>query len=153
MSAGHARLGKGEGGDHPDGVQRDEVVGVGPEGDDQEHGRGRQDQDAVGVDQAVPALAQLAGQDGVVSGEGGQQREAGERGVGRQDQDQQGGHLDGDEGGRVGEHVAGQLGDQGGVAVGGGAGVEAGGQKGDADEQEGHDGGHADQGGAGVAGL
>jgi hypothetical protein len=70
-----------------------------------------------------------------------------------QDQDQQGGHLDGDEGGRVAQDMAGQLGDQGGVAVLEGADAEAGGQEGDADEQERHDGGHADQGGAGVAGL
>jgi hypothetical protein len=40
MAAGHARLGQGEGGDHPDGVQRDQVVGVGLERDHQEDGCG-----------------------------------------------------------------------------------------------------------------
>ena len=99
----------------------------------------------------MAAFAQLAGQDGVVGGKEASSGKLENEVLGGQDQDQQRGDLDGDEGGRVAEHVAGQLGDQGGVAVGEGAGVEAGGQEGDADEQEGHDGGHADQGGAGVA--
>jgi hypothetical protein len=78
MPSSHAGLGEGEGEDHADGVQRDQLMGVGPKRNHQEDGRGRQHQDAVGVDQPVAALAELAGQDGIVSGEGGQQREAGE---------------------------------------------------------------------------
>ena len=77
---GHAGPGHGEAGEHPDGVEGDELVHLGP-GDQAGDGDHGEDDDPGGEDQPVAPLGQLAGQVGVLGGEAGEEREAGEAGV------------------------------------------------------------------------
>ena len=150
VPVGHARLGQGEGGHHPDGVQRDQRVDVGLEEHDQEDGHRRQGDDAVGVDETVAPLAELPGQQGVAGGEACQQREPGEGGVGRQHQDEQGRRLDQEERRPVAKDLPGDLGDDGRVAALERQRIQLHGQVGDAQEQRPHDRRHHHQGPLGV---
>ena len=65
----------------------------GPGGDQQGDGCDRQHDDAVGEDQPVAPDGQGAGEEGVLGDEAHEEREAGEAGVGGQDQDERGRRL------------------------------------------------------------
>ena len=84
----HARLAQGEGGEHPDDVELDQPGRRPVERVDQPTGDHREQDDAVGVGQPVPAGMQLPGQVAVLRQDRAQQRKAVVGGVGRQDQDQ-----------------------------------------------------------------
>ena len=68
----HARLGQREAHEHSDGVERDHAVGLGPEDHDHDDGRDRQADDAVGEDQPVAPVHELAGHEAVAREHGGQ---------------------------------------------------------------------------------
>jgi hypothetical protein len=72
----------------PDDVQLDQRGHLGAERDHERDGRQRQEQDAVGEGQPVAAGVQLPGQIAVLGQDRAQHREAVERGVGGQHQDQ-----------------------------------------------------------------
>ena len=88
MVLGHAGAGHGEAGEHADGVHRDERRDLGVGGDQEDDGGPGQQQDAVGEHETVTPHRQLAGQERVLGHEADQEREAGEAGVGGQNQDQ-----------------------------------------------------------------
>ena len=110
----HARLAQRERDEHADGVERDQPRDLGLEAD-HEHDRERgEDDDAVGEGQPVAAGVQLAGQVAVLREDRAEHREAVERGVRGQHQDQRR-HDDDEEepGPERREHGLRELGDHG----------------------------------------
>ncbi len=93
--AHHARLRQGEGQKNTQRIERDEPVGQAAKEDDQHRGQNGQGDDAVGKDQPVAQAGELAGQVPVAGEDGRQPWKVGKRGVGRQDQDEGRGHLQG----------------------------------------------------------
>ena len=91
--AHHARLAEREGGEHADGVERDEGVGDAAEGDDEHAGGDGEEEDAVGEHEAVAPVGELAGQVAVPGDDRRQPGEVGVGGVGGQDEDAGGGEL------------------------------------------------------------
>jgi len=87
-------LGERERGEDPDSVERNQGVGASLE-DHNQGGRGQsQDDDAVGEDEPISAIAELSREKTVPRHEEGEPREISKRGVGRQDQDHGGDSLD-----------------------------------------------------------
>lgn len=82
----HPGLGEGEGDEDADDVELDEAGQLGVEGDDQgDRGEGEQ-HDAVGVDEPVAAVGELARRVPVPGEDGGEHREAVEGGVRGEDE-------------------------------------------------------------------
>ena len=109
----HADLAQRERDEHADDVELDQRGDLGPERDDERDRRQGQEQDAVGERQPVAAGVQLARQITVLGQDRAQHREAVERGVGGQHQDQRGDAGDQVQPDReVVEHRLGELGDQ-----------------------------------------
>ena len=71
----HARLGEGEAGEHPHGIEGDQVADTAPEDHQQESSKGAQHHNAVAEHQPVAQGGQLAGHVAVLGQEGGQARE------------------------------------------------------------------------------
>ena len=86
----HADLAQRERHEHPDDVELDQRGDLGAEGDDERDRGESQEQDAVGERQPVTAGVQLPRQETVLGQNRSQHREAVERRVGRQHQDQRG---------------------------------------------------------------
>ena len=86
----HADLAGREGHEDPDDVELDQPGRLGVEGDDQDDRRAGQDDDPVAEGEPVAAGVQLARQEAVPGQDRGQHREAVERRVGGQDQDDPG---------------------------------------------------------------
>ena len=122
----------GEGDEDADGVEREQLVGLALEDDEEHAGQPGQDDDAVGEHEAIALGGELAGNEPVAGQEEGQPREVGERRVGRQQQDEHGHGLDLVVHEPVAEDAAGDLRDDGLVAAGDDA--EVVGQVGDAEE-------------------
>ena len=86
--------GEGQLGEHADGVQRDEVGDVSAEHDDECSGQGGEHEDAVGEDEPIAAVGELAGEEAVAGDDPGQAWKVGVGGVGGEDQDCEGGELE-----------------------------------------------------------
>ena len=84
----HAGLAEGERDEHPDDVELDQLGRLGVEGVDEHAGEQREQDDAVAEDQPVAAVVHLPRHVAVLREDRGEHREAVERGVGRQHQDQ-----------------------------------------------------------------
>ena len=78
MPSGHPRLRQRERREHADRVERDQLVDVGLEQDDQHRGRGREPDDPVREDQSMPTHRELAGHEVVGGMEVRESREVGE---------------------------------------------------------------------------
>ena len=87
-------LGEGEPGEDADGEQRDQLVGVAADGDEQGGRKAGEDPDAVGEDLPVAAEREEVGQVVVPGQQAGQDREAAEGGVGGQGQHEGDGERD-----------------------------------------------------------
>ena len=109
--ADHARLRQRERGEHADDVELDQPVEVGVEHHDQQAREGAQHDDAVGEDEAVPAVRELPRHEPVARQDRRQPREVLIRGVRRQDQDRAGEELHDVEDGPATEHRMGDLSD------------------------------------------
>jgi len=105
----HAGLGEGETEEHAHRVQRDETMRVTVEDDQQAGGDGPEQDDAVGEDETVAEIAQLAGQVPVASLDACEAGEAVEARVGGQHQDHRCEQLDGVVHGPVAESRSGYL--------------------------------------------
>jgi len=115
----HPELGGGEGDEHPDDVELDEPRHLGVERDDQRHGADREEDDPVGEHEPVAPGVELARQELVPGEDRTEHREAVERRVGRQDQDEAGDGGDQVEHHRqAGEHGLRDLPDHGALVVG-----------------------------------
>ena len=93
----HADLARGERDEHPDDVELDQRGDLGLEHDDEDDGRPGEDEDAVAEGEPVAAGVHLAGQVAVAREDRAEHREAVERGVGGEDEDQAGDDRDEDD--------------------------------------------------------
>jgi len=115
----HPRLTDGERGEHPDHVQLDEPGYLGVEHHDQTPGEQGQHHHPVGEHQPVAAVAELPGQEPVVAEDRREERETLVGGVGGEDQDQRGEHLEQPEPQPATEHRPPHLGEHRAVEVDG----------------------------------
>ena len=88
--ADHADLREREGDEYADDIELDEPVGVGIETDDESDRSQPQNDDAVGVGQAITALGELTRYEFVTAEHTGQHRKAAEGSIGGQEQDKSG---------------------------------------------------------------
>jgi hypothetical protein len=119
--AHHAGLREGEAQEDPHGEERDQRMGAAAKEHDQPDGQGPDDHNAVGVGEPQAAVLKLARQIPIVGHDRGEQREAVERGIRRQHQDQRGGELDQPEERATARHGLANLGDHAGPGGGDGA--------------------------------
>src|SRR5206468_6103198 len=88
--AHHAGLREREGAEDPDDVELDQALDVGAERDHERDGRRGEDDGAVGVDEPVAQVAELARQEAIAREQAGQPREALERAGGGGEEDGEG---------------------------------------------------------------
>ena len=147
----HPELRQRERREHADDVQLDQLVQVRVEPDYQDDRQPGQDHDPVREHKPVAQVPELTGDEVVLGQDGQQPREALERRVRRQHQDQRGEHLDQVEPRAAVEHGVGDLGHHG--ALSADRGVGPGGQERHPQEHGDGHGAHVQQGPLGVASL
>ena len=111
----HAGLGKAEAQEHPHGIKGDQLADTAIEDDQQQGGETAEGIDAIAEYEPIAQGGELAGQIAIAGQKGSQPGEIGIGGVGRQQQNQQGGELQQCQQGAIAENPLTELVKQGGT--------------------------------------